>query len=58
MVKEISHKGNKYFQCNLCKFYYKTKILAQECENFCNKYNSCNLEITKYAIHLNKNVRK
>lgn len=52
MVKQISHKKNKYFQCNICKFYYKTKALAQECENFCNKYNSCSIEITKHAVKL------
>ncbi len=52
MVKQISHKKKKYFQCDICKFYYKTKALAQECENFCNKYNSCSLEITKHAVKL------
>lgn len=58
MVKEISHKGKKYFQCDLCKFYYKTKTLAQECESFCNKYKSCSLEITKHSINIKKEVNK
>ena len=52
MVKEIAHKEKKYFQCNICKFYYKMRALAQECESFCNKHNSCSLEITKYAVKI------
>lgn len=40
----------KYVQCPVCKLYYKTKELAQKCENFCRTYKSCSLEITKHAV--------
>jgi len=52
MVKKIDHKGKKYYQCNICRFYYKTKDFAQKCEYFCKKYKSCSLEITKHAVKL------
>ncbi|MBI2044948.1 hypothetical protein HYT23_02735 [Candidatus Pacearchaeota archaeon] len=52
MAKEIFYKGKKYFQCNICKFYYGTKKFAQKCEDFCKKHNSCSLEITKHAVEI------
>ena len=52
MVKEVIIKEKKYFQCPVCSFYYKTKDFAQKCENFCNKHNSCSLEITKHAVKI------
>jgi len=56
MVNEIEHNGKKYYQCDICKFYYETRELAQECEDFCNKFKSCSIEITKKAVQLeNKN---
>ncbi|MBI2044257.1 hypothetical protein HYT24_02740 [Candidatus Pacearchaeota archaeon] len=53
MVKEINHKGKKYFQCGICGFYYNAEDLAQKCEDFCKKHNSCSLEITKHSVKLN-----
>jgi len=52
MAREIKKKGKKYFQCPVCSFYYKTNDLAQKCENFCKKHNSCSLEITKHAVEI------
>ncbi len=52
MVKEINHKNKLYYQCGVCGFYYTTKKLAQECEDFCNKYKSCGIDITKHAVKL------
>ena len=43
MVKEI-------YVCEACSFAYKEKELAEKCEEFCKKHNSCNIEITKYSI--------
>ena len=52
MVKEVK-KGKKiYYQCEICKFYYKTRDLAQKCEKFCKDFNSCSLEITKHAVQI------
>ena len=50
-------KKEKYYQCNICKFNYKTKELAKQCEDYCEKYNACSLEITKHAIK-NSNEKK
>jgi len=50
MVKEITKNGKTYYQCEICEFYYETSELAQQCEDFCRKHNSCSLEITKHAV--------
>jgi len=52
MVKEIEHKGKKYFQCEICKMYYAKKELAQKCEDFCRENNACNMEIISQAVKL------
>lgn len=52
MVKEIEHKGKKYYQCEACKMYYETREIAQKCEDFCNKNNACNIEIIRHAVEL------
>lgn len=51
MVKEIKHNKRAFYQCNKCKFYYKTKELAGKCQDFC-KNNACSVEITKHAVQL------
>ncbi|MCH7850508.1 MAG: hypothetical protein IH845_02590 [Nanoarchaeota archaeon] len=50
MVKEEIKEGKTYYQCEVCLFYYKTRKLAQECEDFCNKYHACSTELTKHAV--------
>ena len=52
MVKEIEHKGKKYYQCEACEMYYNSRELVQKCENFCNDKKSCNTEIIKHAVQL------
>ena len=52
IVKEVKIKNITYYQCEICKFYYKTKELAEKCEEFCEKYKSCSLEITKHAVQI------
>lgn len=42
--------AKKYYKCGICKFKYKEKSLADKCEEWCKKHNSCNIEITKYAV--------
>ena len=41
---------NKLYQCKECKLYYKDKNLAKKCYNYCTKFKSCSLEITKNAV--------
>ncbi|GAI69001.1 unnamed protein product, partial [marine sediment metagenome] len=33
---------------------YKEKELAEKCQQWCEEHNSCNLEITKYAVPLER----
>jgi hypothetical protein len=54
MVKEKTINGEKYYQCEICKFYYKTKDLAQKCEDFCKKHNACSIEITRHSVQIDK----
>jgi hypothetical protein len=50
----MDYKDNQYYQCRICKFYYRSKDLAEKCQEFCIKNNGCNLEITKHAINIEK----
>lgn len=52
MVKEITNNDKKYYQCEACNMVYEDRELARKCEDFCNKYHSCSLEFTKYAVEL------
>jgi len=52
MVKKLTKKGKTYYQCEICMFYYKTREWAQKCEDYCEKYKSCSLEITKHAVQI------
>lgn len=52
MVKEVLKNGKKYYMCEACDMFYENRELAQKCEDFCNKYHSCSLEITKHAVKL------
>jgi len=50
MVKQQEQDKTRIYICEACGFGYKEKKLAQKCEDFCKKNNSCSLEITKYAV--------
>lgn len=52
MVKLKSIKNKKYFVCEECNFLYKEKKWAQKCEDFCKKYKSCSIEITKHSVKI------
>ena len=51
MVKEEVINGKTYYQCEECEFYYKEKEWAQKCDDFCKKYKSCSVELTKHAVN-------
>jgi hypothetical protein len=52
MVKEVTRNNKTYYQCEICKFYYKDKEWAQKCEDFCKKHKSCSIEITKHSVKI------
>ncbi len=41
----------KLYMCPLCGFEYRESKHAKQCQDWCKKHNSCNLEITKHAIN-------
>lgn len=43
-------KQRGYYQCKECGFIYKQRKWASKCEEWCARYNSCNLEITRHAV--------
>ncbi|MEK6827792.1 MAG: hypothetical protein AABX78_00425 [Nanoarchaeota archaeon] len=50
MVKTVSKSKGKYYVCEECNFAYNDKATAMKCEDWCKKFHSCNVEITKHAI--------
>ncbi len=55
MVKEINYQNKIYYQCQECGNYYESPELAESCQNWCREHKSCNLEIVKNAVKLEKN---
>lgn len=50
MLKIISKKGKKLYQCKECGFQYADKDWAKKCEEWCKKHHSCNIEITSHGL--------
>ncbi len=46
-------KKQELSQCKECKLKYPTTELAKKCEDWCKKYQSCNLDIIKHSIEDN-----
>ena len=44
------HDNQKHFYCEVCRLIYKERAWAEKCEDWCRKYKSCNLEITRHSI--------
>ena len=51
MMKEEKINCVVYYQCEVCKFYYKEREWSEKCEEFCNKHSACSFEITKHAVN-------
>jgi len=58
MVKEETRNGKTYYQCEICKFYYKEKKWAEKCEAWCDEKHSCNIDVVKYAVNLDEEQTK
>lgn len=50
MVKEIKNRDKKIYQCEECKLLYNEKKWAEKCEEWCKKYHTCNITITRHRI--------
>lgn len=42
------------FQCRICGLHYTEKALADRCQEWCSKHDSCNLEIARHSIEARK----
>jgi len=51
MVKEKKVNTRIFYICEECGLGYKDKETAQECEEWCRKTGTCNIEITKKAVY-------
>ncbi len=52
MAKAKVVDGRKCYFCEECQMVYSSRKLACECENWCKKHKSCNLEIIKNALKI------
>lgn len=49
-IYRIIRKQPIHFRCKECGLFYKEAAWASKCEEWCAKYKSCNIEITKHAV--------
>ena len=54
MVEETNLEGNIVYKCEKCGWLYRKREFADKCQAWCEKHKSCNLEIAKHAIKLNR----
>lgn len=52
MVSVKIINGHKCYLCEECHIVYSSRKLTCECEIWCKKHKSCNLETIKYALNL------
>ena len=51
MVSKKGHEGETIYTCDACGFGYRERGTAERCEDWCTKYKSCSIEITKDAVY-------
>ena len=52
MVKVLQKDNSALYVCEACNFAYKTRELAEKCQQWCEERHSCNLEIAQHAVPL------
>ena len=50
-MKKSYYKNKVCFSCEMCGFLYEDEEDAKTCEDWCTKYHTCNLELTKKAMN-------
>ncbi len=50
MKKDKKQNSALVYQCKECSLWYKDKKISEECQSWCKKHKSCNLEIIKHSI--------
>lgn len=46
----MTNEDKKQYKCEECGMSYLEKELAEKCQAWCSKHQSCNIEIIKHAI--------
>ncbi|MEK6908773.1 MAG: hypothetical protein AABX23_01840 [Nanoarchaeota archaeon] len=54
MSEETNIEGEILYKCLRCGWIYRDRLTADECEVWCMKHKSCNIDIVKDAIKLNQ----
>ncbi|MEM1587308.1 MAG: hypothetical protein QXX99_06560 [Candidatus Bathyarchaeia archaeon] len=49
---EGDKEGEILYICEECGLAYRERCWAERCEEYCSKYHSCSLEITKHFIQI------
>jgi len=57
MVGEDKINGKKCYHCEECNMIYLDRKIAYECEEWCKKHKSCNIEIIKHSLKLNQKIK-
>lgn len=47
---KITISGETYYACGECGLIYRNRETARECESWCSKHNTCNVEIARHAV--------
>ncbi len=50
-MRALKRGGGTVFLCETCGFGYNDPETAVRCESFCEKHNSCSVEITRKAVY-------
>lgn len=45
-------REDKKYECKNCGLHYDDKKKAEECNKWCDKHGTCNIDITKYSIEV------
>ncbi|MEB3806000.1 MAG: hypothetical protein GSR73_00575 [Desulfurococcales archaeon] len=45
IIRVIAISGETYYACGECGLIYRNRETARECESWCSKHNTCNVEI-------------
>ena len=50
MIKEVKRNNQTVYACEACAFAYEEREWAEKCQEWCQKHQSCNIEIMANAI--------
>lgn len=53
-MKKTKIKSKVCYACEVCGFAYEDEDSAKECEQWCNTYHNCNMELAKKAVNFKK----